>query len=227
MARQASALDELIQGRWRRSHHPLLDIAAGIGTQALGLANLGYPVFASDLSHRALSRARAEAQRQGLRLPTCAADFVALPYRSHLAGLVLAADNSLPHLLTDEAILQALRECRRCLRPGGGLVLTIRDYGPPPAPGTVEHHPYGWRRWGDQDYYVDQEWHWNGPHYDLRITASRSEGAVPDHEFRGRYYAIPVAHLHTLCTTAGFVDVDRQDGRYYQPVILATAPAVG
>jgi len=47
--RQASTLDAIIR---ERLPHPItiLDIACGIGTQALGLAALGYDVTASDLS---------------------------------------------------------------------------------------------------------------------------------------------------------------------------------
>ena len=103
------------------------------------------------------------------------------------------------------------------------MVLTIRDYGPPPPSGTVEHHPYGWRRWGEQDYYLDQEWTWAGSSYDLRITAATSEGGAPVHEFRSRYYAIPVTKLIALCSTAGFAHVSQDNERYYQPVILASA----
>jgi len=60
--------------------------------------------------------------------------------------VILAADNAFPHLLTDDALLTALRDCLRCLRSGGGLLLTVRDYGTPPQGGTIDHHPYGWRR---------------------------------------------------------------------------------
>lgn len=226
ITRQSAALDDLIVNRWGRPEGPILDVAAGIGTQALGLAGLGYHILASDLSPSAISRARTEATNRFLRLPSVAADFLRLPYRSGSAGLVLAADNSVPHLLTDEQILAALGECFRCLRPGGGLLLTVREYGPPPPPGTVEHRPYGWRQWGDSRVFVSQEWRWDGPRYELRITAAPEPEAQPTHIFTGRYYAIQLPALLQLCTKAGFVDVERRDGRFYQPVILGTRPAV-
>jgi hypothetical protein len=72
---------------------------------------------------------------------------------------------------------------------------------------------------------VSQEWCWDGPCYDFRITASFSPGGAPEHVFTGRYYAISVAALQALCRQAGFEDVTRQDGAFYQPVILATKPA--
>lgn len=226
ITRQSAALDELIVGRWGRPSGPVLDVAAGIGTQALGLAALGYPVLASDLSIAAIARAHRESASRALRLPCVAADFTQLPYRSAAAALLISADNSLPHLLTDEAILAALREYYRCLRPGGGLVLTVRDYPPPPPAGTVETRPYGWRQWGDARYFVSQEWRWDGPHYGLRILAATEPGAPPVHTFSGRYYAIRLGSLLHLCAAAGFQAIEHLDGRFYQPVILGLRPAV-
>jgi SAM-dependent methyltransferase len=223
--RQAAALDALIRSRWGRAELPVLDVAAGIGTQSLGLAALGYRVRASDRSRGAVARARTEAAHRQLCLPVCVADLTTLPYRAESAGLVLAADNSLPHLLTDAALRLALHECFRCLRPGGGLLVTVRDYGSPPLTGTIERKPYGWRRWGREEFFVSQEWRWDGPCYDFRITASRGADGPAVHEFAGRYYAISVSALEALCREVGFHDVQREDAAFYQPVILATRPA--
>jgi SAM-dependent methyltransferase len=222
MARQAAVLDSLIRARWPGRRPVTVDLAAGIGTQAIGLAGLGYSLTASDLSRRAVLRARQEAERRLVRFPVAVADFQSLPYRDGAFDLAIAADNALPHLLSDTALRTAIRECYRCLRPAGGLLFSVRDYGPPPPMGTVEHHPYGWRRWGEQRYYVDQEWRWDGACYDFRITASRSPGDEPSYSFAGRYYAVPVVTLQSLCRAAGFVQVERMDGEYYQPVIVAT-----
>jgi hypothetical protein len=73
---------------------------------------------------------------------------------------------------------------------------------------------------------VSQEWHWDGAQYDLQITTAPEPGAPPVHTFSGRYYAIQVPTVLRLCAAAGFVDVERRDGRFYQPVILGTRPAV-
>jgi SAM-dependent methyltransferase len=226
IGRQSAALDEIVVHRWGRSDGLMLDVAAGIGTQALGFTARGYHVLASDLSAAAVRRACRESVSRGLRLSCVAADFSLLPYRSQAASLLISADNSLPHLLTDEDILAALREYYRCLRPGGGMLLTLRDYGPPPPTGTVETRPYGWRQWGDTQYFVSQEWRWEGTQYELRITAAPEPGAPPVHTFAGRYYAIRVPALLQLCASVGFIDLERRDGSFYQPVILGTRPAV-
>src|SRR5438045_1636439 len=52
----------------------VLDAACGVGTQALGLAELGYNVTASDLSPVAITRARAEAEARALPITFAVAD---------------------------------------------------------------------------------------------------------------------------------------------------------
>src|SRR5579859_4697440 len=64
--RQAVALDSVIREFWGQDHRTILDVACGIGTQALGLAQLGYTVIASDLSPNAIDRAKYEAAQRGL-----------------------------------------------------------------------------------------------------------------------------------------------------------------
>ena len=55
---QAQILDRLfVQAGFDRGAH-ILDCACGIGTQAIGLAALGYRVTASDISDRELAEAR-------------------------------------------------------------------------------------------------------------------------------------------------------------------------
>jgi glycine/sarcosine N-methyltransferase len=58
IARQAAALDAIIREHVGPPPQSILDVSCGIGTQALGLAALGYAVTASDLSSAAVERAR-------------------------------------------------------------------------------------------------------------------------------------------------------------------------
>ncbi|WP_211335474.1 class I SAM-dependent methyltransferase [Lentzea flaviverrucosa] len=67
----------------------------------------------ADLSPKAASRAVAEASARGVTLPTFAADMRSLPFADASFDVVLAADNALPHLLTAQDVLAALREMRR------------------------------------------------------------------------------------------------------------------
>src|SRR5262245_21535691 len=120
--RQGDALTKVLADRWGLRGGPLLDVAAGIGTQTLGLLAHGFDVIPSDLSLRAVTRARIEAQRRGFSLPVAAADFRRLPFRDGSADVVLACDNAIPHLLSLAEIRVALVEMMRCIRPGGGVV---------------------------------------------------------------------------------------------------------
>ncbi len=74
MTQQAAALDSIMQEFWGAETTTILDVACGIGTQALGLAQLGYQVTASDLSRAAVARARREAAARHLDLRCFVAD---------------------------------------------------------------------------------------------------------------------------------------------------------
>ncbi len=226
VARQGIALGALLAEHWPAARR-VLDVAVGIGTQALGLAARGYEVVGSDLSPRAVDRARAEAARRGLALPTVAADFAALPVRAAAADVILCADNALPHAETPADVAAALAEWYRCVRPGGGCVVTMRDYGPPPPPGTVEVRPYGERVWEGRPYHLQQRWTWREGYYELALEMTPAAGGAPAEVLRTRYLTVAPATVQRLMTRAGFVDVRRMDGRFYQPVLVGTRPAVG
>lgn len=131
--RQGLQLDAIIRAEWGPRVRRVLDAAAGIGTQTLGLLARDYGVTASDLSKTALARARQEALARGFRIPTAVADLRSLSQVHGTFDLVVACDNAVPHLLSDAEILQAFRECLSCTERGGGLLISVRDYGAPPA----------------------------------------------------------------------------------------------
>src|SRR5215468_7433885 len=109
IAQQAVALDAIIRQHVGPPPRTVLDVSCGIGTQALGLAALGHAVRASDLSSAAVERARLEAARRDLDIVFTVADMRQCA-EVHGSGfdVVLSADNSLPHLLSDGAIREAL-----------------------------------------------------------------------------------------------------------------------
>ncbi|HET7044214.1 MAG TPA: class I SAM-dependent methyltransferase [Gaiellaceae bacterium] len=115
--RHAAALDRLIRTA-RPAARDLLDCSCGIG-----LARLGYRVTGTDLSERAVEAAR----------PAAEVDFAVCDFRD-LDGIggafdvVLSYDNAVPHLLEDAEVERALASMRRRLRPGGLLLVGIRDY---------------------------------------------------------------------------------------------------
>lgn len=224
--RQATALDSIIRSTARHGARSLLDVACGIGTQALGLAALGYDVTASDISSGAIDRARGEAARRGLSIAFSVADMrVAQRHHGRAFDVVLCADNSLPHLLTDGDILGALGQFLACTKPGGLCVVSVRDYAVLER-GGVQLKPYGVRVEGDARYSLFQVWEWRGSLYDVHFYVVRDDGTenCQTHVMRSTYYAIPIAELLTLMTRAGFEKVQRIDDVFFQPVLIGVRP---
>jgi len=223
MNRQGDWLDRFITAEWPGAKR-ILDAACGIGTQALPLAALGYEMTASDLSSLAVARAEREAAARELTLTTTVADLRALSQTHGVFDVVIACDNAFPHLLSDEEIARGLAECHACVRPGGGFLLSMRDYDTP-AVGS-EIRGYGVRPLPDGRAILFQVWDWEGPHYDLSlfVVKERPAKAIETHVHRSRYYAIAPARVLELMRTAGFDNVRRVDG-FVQPVLVGTRRA--
>jgi SAM-dependent methyltransferase len=227
VARQGAALASLIAEYWGADAQAVLDAALGIGTQALGLLALGFRVTGSDLSDAAVNRAQREAAARHLPLSCVVADFRALPLRGASVDVAIVCDNSLPHLETPGDIERALGECFRCARPGGGCLVSMRDYGPPPPSGTVEVRPYGERAWAGRRYHLRQVWSWRGPRYDLSFEITPADSVDECTTIlKSSYLAIPLAQVAELMSAVGFQGVRRVDHRFFQPVLVGTRPVV-
>src|SRR5438270_7700 len=100
---QGKTLQALIQKHLPDAAHlKILDCSCGIGTHAIGLALLGFDVHATDLSPKAIERAKAESARLGARVSFGIADFRSLDHDvDGQFDVVISCDNSLPHLLTN------------------------------------------------------------------------------------------------------------------------------
>jgi len=98
-----------------------LDLACGTGYAAIGLAASGIAgeVHASDLSIKMLERSRDNARSAGARVRLALADAERLPYDDDVFDLVVAR-GALHHVPSP---LDALREIRRVLEPGGVAVV--------------------------------------------------------------------------------------------------------
>lgn len=211
----------------------MLDCACGIGTQALGLAALGHRVTGSDLSPVAVARAAKEAAARGLRLRTAAADMTRLPFGDRSFDAVVCADNSLPHLLTPDAVEAALGEMRRVLRPGGVLLVSTRPYDrlrrerPESTPPQVREGTGGRA-------VTFQLWHWrpDGERYDLEHfqLLPGGEGESGRYEVRTRrtsYWALSQAQLTGFARRAGLTEPawhEPQETGFFQPVLMARRP---
>ena len=96
----ASIVDRMLQAHGVAPASRLLDCACGIGTQALGLAALGYDVTGTDVSPGAIERARREAIAHGIDATLGVSDMRALDTMVRPGfDAVIACDNAIPHLL--------------------------------------------------------------------------------------------------------------------------------
>jgi SAM-dependent methyltransferase len=228
MRHQAAALDGIIREAMGPGPFSILDVSCGIGTQSIGLARLGHTVTASDLSAAAVNRARDEATRRGLTIDFSIADMRRCSDRhGRHFDVVLSADNSVPHLLSDQDLLAAFRNFYACTRPGGATLITIRDYARENRTAS-QIRPYGIRVTDSGRYIVFQCWESDGDYYDVTMYFLY-EGAGGERTItagRSRYYAVEIDKLLSLLHRAGFVDMQRIDGRYLQPVLLARRASI-
>ena len=227
--RQSSVLDQLIQCESSASASVVLDCSCGIGTQAIGLAQRGYEVFASDLSPEAIARAKSEAAKRELNVRFAVADVRELQCAfDQKFDVVISCDNSLPHLLTDEDLTLALRNIRHVLTDKGLFVASIRDYDRLLAekPSFIAMNPGGTH---EEEVIVFQIWDWSkeSDTYLLRLfMMSQAAGEWQVKEIRTRYRAIRRNELTAALESVGFAKVawhkPEQSG-YFQPIVAAQA----
>lgn len=224
--RQGEQLSSLITAEWPKSNR-VLDVSCGIGTQAIGLAQHGYSVAGSDVSAKAIGRAENEARARGAKVLFSVCD-MRQAHEHHSSGfdVVISCDNSLPHLLTDDDLLLALKEMFACLSPGGGCIVSVRDYETEERGANIVK-PYGVRTETGKRYLIFQVLDFDGEQYDLTfffVEEDVSNSEVKTHAMRSRYYAISITRLLELMRQAGFENVRRLDHVFYQPVLVGTRP---
>jgi SAM-dependent methyltransferase len=203
----------------------VLDVTCGIGTQAIALALKGYSIAGSDLSSAEIQRARREASARHAEISFSVSD-MREAFNHHGGGfdVVISVDNSVPHLLTNDEILLAFRQMHACLRPGGGCLITVRDYEVEDRGRNIVK-PYGVRLQDNKRHILFQVWDFEADRYDLTIffvEEDMQSKRVQTHALRTRYNAISVGKLCELLSAAGFTHVQRLDGVFYQPVLIGT-----
>jgi glycine/sarcosine N-methyltransferase len=229
MERQATALSSILQRKCGLTTTArILDCACGIGTQALGLAKMGFRVSGCDLSPQAVERARLEASRRKVSIHFSVANMLDLTSvgESHFDA-VICIDNALPHLESAEQLLQAAEQLRATLRPGGLLMASIRDYDRlieerPVIQGPSFYSDQGRRR------IVFQVWDWVDTRryiFHLYITRELATGWETFHT-SARYRAIRRDEVIAALTQAGFKNgrwLTEAESGFYQPIVLAEA----
>jgi 2-polyprenyl-3-methyl-5-hydroxy-6-metoxy-1,4-benzoquinol methylase len=229
--RQAAALDRLIRERTGRPHCRILDCTCGIGTQSLGLAALGHDVVGTDLSPRAIERARHEAHARGLSIRFEVADLRSLSLGPGEAfDVVLSADNSLPHLIYDEDLRAGVDRMVAHIEPGGLFLASIRDYdalleAPPTATLPVVRGDAGDRS------VTFQLWQWDAVMrvytLEMFVLREQADGSWHSSAHRTRYRALRRSELTEVLRGSGLEDIEwlmPDDSGFFQPIVMATLP---
>ena len=221
---QAALLDKLLRENGKARGARILDCACGIGTQAIGLAELGYDVTASDISKAELEQARQRAAACGVEISFVRADFRALRETfDETFDVVMAMDNALPHMLTHDDLKSAVESMVDRLVPNGLLVASIRDYDalleskPPYSPPYIHKTEKGQR-------VSFQTWDWEGEHYRLVQYIIEDDGVPQVSKFACEYRATRREELTQLLLAAGCREATwlfPEETDFYQPMIVA------
>lgn len=207
----------------------VLDASCGPGTQAIALARLGFAVTAADPSGGILERARQNAAAHSLadRIVFVQADFQSL----HAAvrgpfDAVITKGGSLAHLLSDDQIEEALLNFHELLRPGGTLLIGMRDFEP-----LLEDRP---RFWPGQIHDLPGEqlitfdvWNWDdGPPITVTVDNFIVRGRGEQYQTSCRpvvYRALTASEVTALLADIGFEDIQTQHDRW-EVILTATRP---
>lgn len=221
---QASILDRIFREQGFDLTGRILDCACGIGTQALGLASLGYQVTASDISDKELAEAERRAERKGLSVRFAHADFCRLSDTfPEQFDIVIAMDNALPHMMSSNALASAVRSITGRIRPGGMFVASIRDYDsilkdrPPYSPPYIHQTEKGRR-------VSFQTWDWEEDCYHLTQYIITDEDSLSVSKFECAYRAVQREELTEHLLAAGCSRVlwlFPEETGFYQPIVVA------
>ena len=221
---QAVVLDAIFSQNGFDKSARILDCACGIGTQAIGLAALGYHITASDISQAELAQARARALKNHVQIRFETADFRALSeVFDECFDIIIAMDNALPHMLTVGDLEASLRSITNRLSDGGVFVASIRDYDalleikPPYSPPYIHKTEKGQR-------VSFQTWTWNGDIYRLVQYIIDDEESLQVSKFECDYRATRRAEMTNLLLANGCSKVTwlfPKETGFYQPIVLA------
>lgn len=112
----------------RNQARSVLDTACGTGWHAIALAQKGYRAAGCDASPAMIEQARGNAEKAQIQVPFEVADFIQLARFPEKFDAVLCLGNSLPHLLSQEALVNALANMHGRLHSRGVLILHNLNY---------------------------------------------------------------------------------------------------
>ena len=221
---QALILDKLFRDNGFNDSAQILDCACGIGTQAIGLASLGYHVTASDISDGELKEAKERAEKNHVKIRFERADFCALSeIFEEQFDIIIAMDNALPHMLSANDLETAIKSITNQLKEGGIFVASIRDYDallmdrPPYSPPYIHKIDKGQR-------VSFQTWNWEEDRYKLIQYIIDDEETLQISKFECEYRATRREAITSLLLCSGCGKVKwlfSEETGFYQPIVIA------
>lgn len=125
-ARQCMFIAELLSQRGTISGAKILDAGCGTGRYSIELARKGYVVTGLDASPQLIEEARKRASHTSLPVFFAVGDIVALPATPRYDGILCRG--VLNDLLEDRRRQEVFFAFARALRPGGMLILDVREW---------------------------------------------------------------------------------------------------
>ena len=221
---QALILDRIFTANGFDKNANILDCACGIGTQAIGLASIGYHVTGSDISDGEITEAKERAAKNNVSVHVEHADFCSLSDAfTEQFDIVIAMDNALPHMLTNNDLAAAIKSIVNQLKDGGLFVAGIRDYDalladkPPYSPPYIHKTAKGQR-------VSFQTWTWEGDHYRLIQYIVDDEDTLQVSKFECEYRATCRQEMTDLLMENGCHKVVWKfpaETGFYQPIVIA------
>jgi SAM-dependent methyltransferase len=106
----------------------VLDAACGTGHHAIALAQEGYQVVGADLSAPMIEKAGENAAAHGVDVEFTVAGLGEYAALGRTFDAAICLGNSLPHLLSETSVSEALADFAAVLRSGGLLVIQNRNF---------------------------------------------------------------------------------------------------
>jgi len=221
---QAVILNEIFNNNGFDNSAKILDCACGIGTQAIGLARLGYKVSASDISENEIEEAKKRAENNNVHINFVQADFrnLSQAFTEHF-DIVIAMDNALPHMLSRTNLEKAINSIIKQIEKDGIFVASIRDYDsllqdkPPYSPPYIHKTKTGQR-------VSFQTWEWTDDNYKLVQYIIDDEQTLNISKFECEYRATRREEITSLLINAGCDKVIWKfpdETGFYQPIVIA------
>lgn len=189
----------------------VLDAACGTGQHAIALTKAGFNCSGADFSQKMVAIAREKEQQEGLKMTFQQAGFGALAQtfgEDRFDGL-LCLGNSLPHLLDEVSLADAMIDFTAVLKPGGKLIVQNRNFDMVLATLARWTPPQTFRE-GDATWIFTRSYDFDNDGrltFNIQILHNEGRGAFDQEVISTRLWPMKKAILEEFIRKAGFSDL--------------------